>query len=132
MFLTSEAPCYSGYYNRHGEQTASGRFLILASDDANNLYGCVRFVRMRQCGHFMMGSAQIADKRVILSGSYGNDGLPLDWNRDLTDKARAKFVRLTESEAQAYWHPEHAGWNSTGSEAPDMAIIGAEILAGTR
>lgn len=93
----------------------------------DKLWGCVRFVRMTQCGQFMMGTAQVGSERITLSGPYGSDGLPKDWKR-LSPAMRARFIPLTDAEAQAYWHPETPGWNSTGSEKDAMQAAGKRIL----
>jgi hypothetical protein len=47
-----------------------------AQSNSYPLRAIVRYVRMRQLGHFMMGSARINGHSLTLSGSYGSDGLP--------------------------------------------------------
>lgn len=120
------------------EQRATrAAFLILASDMAEPLgtlpkgsapvlYACVRSVALRQLGHFMMGRANLGGSWVTVSGAYGSDGLPLDWER-LTPKQRAAFVRVPEEVAAAYWHPEHQGHNGAGSEADAMRAYGLTL-----
>jgi hypothetical protein len=79
------------------------------------LWAILRRVALRQCGHYMMGSARIGGRRMVVSGAYGSDGLP----ETLNDWSPADFARWTlcpEEIARAYWHPESSGWNSTGSE----------------
>lgn len=116
------------YYSSDGEQRfRRAPFLILAtSKPGDDLYACIRQVALRQCGHFMMGQARIADMRLILSGSYGSDGLPEDYDR-LSIRAREKFVRVPDAISELYWHPEHTGHNSAGSEARAMAAY-ARVL----
>jgi hypothetical protein len=107
MFLTSK---YSGY-NRAGEQSAGGRFLILACRTKpgefqfgtdGSLYACVRYARLRQCGHFMMGSVRVGPKRLILSGNYGNDGLP---EIDFKDSPELEpyCIPVPDDLAAAFW-----------------------------
>src|ERR1035437_6081241 len=87
MFITSK---YAGY-NRHDEQVSAGRFLILMQPkEPEGMRGVaavqyttsapiraiVRYVHMGQCGQFMMGSARVLGERIVVSGSYGGDGLP--------------------------------------------------------
>lgn len=84
------------------------------------LYACVRQVALRQLGHFMMGSARVGDSRIVVSGSYGSDGLPLDYDA-LSPSAQTRFVRVPDVIAELYWHAESPGWNSAGSEARVMA-----------
>lgn len=142
MFVTNS---YNGY-NRDGEQSAGGWYLIIASGKSGGtipnprpnstptlerLYAAVRYVRMTQCGQFMMGRARVGDTRLVLSGPYGNDGLPEDYD-NLTERARKEFVALTDEETIAFWYPEHAGHNSTGSEAPAMRLIGKRLLSERR
>jgi len=84
MFLSTTK---SGY-NRHDEQVAHGPFLIVAQhpNGEPGLRAIVRHARLRQWGHWMMGTVPIGQERVTLSGCYGSDGLPCQvsesvWNR---------------------------------------------------
>ncbi|HEX5426534.1 MAG TPA: hypothetical protein VFW94_23505 [Candidatus Acidoferrales bacterium] len=117
MFITTK---YSGY-NRHGEQSAAGRFLILMQPNFDTkltgkqpLRAVVRYVRLRQLGHFMMGSARIGKHRLSLSGSYGGDGLPVS----VPDEVYQSGVELPQELYDA-WN-NGGGWNGAGSEAPAM------------
>lgn len=116
-------------YTRDGEQFCSGRFLILMRDKNEkpamdnstippsikyNVRGIVRYVAMRQLGHFMMGSARIGNKRIVLSGAYGQDGLLCDVDTDTFNMG----TPLPEELYNAWAHG--GGWNSAGSEAPLM------------
>ena len=76
--------------------------------------GIVRYVRMRQFGHFMMGSAVIGKHRITLSGSYGSDGLP----KTVPDEVYEAGVEIPK-ELHDKWN-NGGGWNGAGSEADDM------------
>jgi len=84
---------------------------------ASNSYpmrGIVRYVRMRQLGHFMMGSAVIGKHRLTLSGSYGSDGLPATVPDDVYEAGVEVPKELHDK-----WN-YGGGHNSAGSEAEDM------------
>jgi hypothetical protein len=83
---------------------------------ANNypLRAIVRYVRMRQMGHWMMGSAKVGQHRITLSGSYGSDGLPCSVPDDVYDAG----VELPAELYQAW--ANGGGWNSAGSESDQM------------
>jgi hypothetical protein len=124
-----------GGYNRHGEQFARGSFLMIFAHnefkaaeelgipwsevnlDGRKLYACVRHVSLKQMGAWMMGTARIAGQSVTVSGSYGSDGLPMDYE-ELTPAGRQKLVEVPKDLADKYW--AGGGWNSSGSEAPAM------------
>lgn len=78
------------------------------------LRAIVRYARLRQCGHYMMGTAKIGKHRIILSGSYGGDGLP----KSVPDEVYEAGVELPRELYDA-WNTG-GGWNSAGSEAPAM------------
>lgn len=104
---------FQGWDTRNG-QRARGSFLILWGDFNNKkLYGCLRYVEMQQIGHFMMGSAKVCGKELTLSGSYGQDGLSRDPERDGIDVGQ--LVELPSNLYEAW--AKGGGWNSTGSEA---------------
>lgn len=72
-------------------------------DDPNGMIKwAIRKVALTQVGHFMMGSAQLHNHRIYVSGSLGNDGLPLDARKypGLWDK----LPTLPPELANAYWH----------------------------
>lgn len=81
------------------------------------LYACVRHVSLRQFGHFMMGTAKIKGQSVTVSGSYGGDGLPMDYEK-LTPEARTALVELPEDLANEFW--AGGGHNSAGKESAAM------------
>jgi hypothetical protein len=50
---------------------------IAATCTPENTYAVVRRVALSQCGHFMMGTANLCGRWVSVSGAYGSDGLPM-------------------------------------------------------
>lgn len=82
-----------------------------------DLFACVRKVGLKQLGHFMMGSFRIGGQSVTVSGPYGSDGLPLEYDK-LNDKARSLLVPVPEDLARQYWSGD--GHNDVGGEAPAM------------
>lgn len=134
-------------YTRDGQQRAAGRFLILFSHnqykwaDQNGgdwrnfpadmkrlLYAHVCYVKMSQLGQFMMGESRTlqvskaygdrpAPNYLILSGTYGGDGLTCDYE-DLTEESRKKLVPVPVELAEKFWRG--GGWNDAGSEGPSM------------
>lgn len=80
-----------------------------------NTYGVVRKVAMEQCGHFMMGRANLGGVWYTLSGSYGNDGLPMDVKKLPRDAV------LLPTELYDAWN-QGGGWNGAGDEARAMAV----------
>lgn len=118
MYVTN-----TGYthYRSDGEQChTQAPFLILASTDKAKdpsgheaLFACVRQVALQQCGHFMMGRARIGNQSLTISGAYGNDGLPCDYD-DLTERARSFFTPVPQLLADLYW--SDGDHNSAGAE----------------
>lgn len=84
---------------------------------SRKLYACVRFVALKQLGHWMMGTAKIGGQSVTVSGAYGNDGLPMDYEK-LSPKARKHLVELPPDLTEKFW--AGGGWNEAGAEARDM------------
>jgi hypothetical protein len=78
------------------------------------LRGIVRYVRMRQFGQFMMGSAKVGKTRLVLSGSYGSDGLP----KSVPDEVYEMGLPLPQELYEA-WN-KGGGWNSAGREGEAM------------
>lgn len=103
------------FYTKGVQHTARSAYLVLASskEKENNLeilYACVRQVAQVQVGQFMMGYANIAGTWVSLSGSCGQDGLPLDYDQ-LTEAQQLSMTRVPPYLAASYWldtppHPE--------------------------
>ena len=121
-------------YNDDGEQICHGLFLWVFGDPSGGreLRAVVRHIRMRQCGHWMMASAELAGFRMSLSGSYGSDGLPDDLG-SYFPKGQNESVQMTEAQKKAVWEqlvviPDElrdkfwagGGHNSAGSEGPSM------------
>jgi hypothetical protein len=87
------------------------------------LRAIVRYVRMKQFGHFMMGSAVVGKHRLILSGSYGSDGLPYTVKDDEVYEAGVELPQ----ELFDKWN-NGGGWNGAGSEAPAMRAWALDIF----
>lgn len=130
-------------YTRDGQQTASGLFLMLVDSQLfedihyevlfkrrcparkeppllDRVRGIVRFVRMHQCGHFMMGHAdfrlnKFTSARIPLSGTYGGDGLL----RTVPHWVWKNFGVTVPHELMQKW-AKGGGHNDAGSEAQDM------------
>jgi len=75
----------------------------------------LRKVALRQFGQWMMGRARIRSHSIIISGSYGHDGLPCA----VPIAAYNQGIEVP-AELIAKWNTG-GGWNSAGSEAPEMA-----------
>jgi hypothetical protein len=106
------------YYRGTQQVALKGPFLLLVQlkdkgTGPDNTYAIVRKVAMQQCGQFLMGRANICGKWATVSGTYGNDGLPMDVDRLPTD-AVALPVALYDAWSKG------GGWNSAGSEASAM------------
>jgi hypothetical protein len=124
-------------YTRSGEQRASGSFLMVFAR-GRELRALVRYVRMHQCGNFMMASIDVqsvsareanqagpyGDVRrvfdgryhVVLSGAYGDDGLPMSEESypGLWDHLHPVPGELVK----AFW--DGGGHNTSGSETMAM------------
>jgi hypothetical protein len=68
---------------------------------------------MQQLGHFMMGRANVNGRWLTVSGSYGNDGLPMTIDK-LPQDAKPLPRELYEA-----WN-KGEGWNGAGNEALAM------------
>ncbi len=115
MYLTANG----GYYKSTDQHARRAEFLILMQPDTLDghrapIRAIVRSVALRQCGHWMMGSARVAGERIPISGAYGADGLPCSVPMVL-------YLRGIEipPELHAAWN-SGGGWNSAGSEASAM------------
>jgi hypothetical protein len=63
----------------------------------------------------MMGFIRVHGKRIVLSGSYGGDGLTCNVPDDVYGRCGIELPReLVEA-----WNTG-GGWNSAGGEAPKM------------
>lgn len=116
MFLKSNGTYYTSDGSQHARRAS---FLILMQPDTPDghklpIRAIVRRVALRQCGHWMMGSARIAGQRIPISGAYGSDGLP----RSVPMAVYLRGIPIPP-ELHAAWNTG-GGWNSAGSEAPAM------------
>jgi hypothetical protein len=122
-------------YCRSGQQVASGQFLCVfnhielykeqSKEDRDKLYACVRFCSMRQCGQWMMGFVRIGSQKLTVSGTYGSDGLPMELGKVLPEN-RKYLVEVPKELQDKFW--AGGGWNSAGSEGPDMYEFGKTLL----
>jgi hypothetical protein len=113
MFLTGK----SGY-NTEGSQFADGDFLIICQKPGAT-------------EHFMMGTAYLGGHAVVLSGSYGNDGLPLSLEHKVLppgapERIFAALTPIPEGLQTSFW--EGGGHNSAGAEAPALRKWAEENL----
>ena len=105
------------YYTASGEQHSARQWFLLLvqpENDVNNIRAIVRKVALVQFGHWMMGYAKILNLSILVSGSYGSDGLPIT----VADKVFDIAIPLPDKLYNA-WN-SGGGWNSAGSEAPLM------------
>ena len=47
---------------------------------------------MKQLGHFMMASVKLGGFNLVLSGTYGSDGLPVNFGQHFVDHEPARFT----------------------------------------
>ena len=107
-----------GYHAGTEQRTSRARFLLLLQQEsepigAANTFAVVRRVALHQLGHFMMGHANLGGRWTSISGSYGNDGLPL------TVKSIPEDAKPLPADLYEAW-THGGGWNSAGSEAQAM------------
>lgn len=144
MFLS----CRSWYART--EQRASGPFLILFAHDGHRrtspaakhpvpeLRALVRYARMSQLGNFMMASVTVSvgttKHEIVLSGTYGADGLPKEMTevdvhaplvsgQGLPTKERwpglwERLHPVPEDLQDAFW--AGGGHNTSGTEGPAL------------
>lgn len=74
----------------------------------------VRYARLHQFGHWMMGFARVKGHRLTLSGSYGSDGLPMSVADEIYNLGTELPRELYEA-----WNTG-GGWNGSGSERDAM------------
>lgn len=129
-------------YSKDGGQRAEGSFLMIFQDPAQTglrpeLRALVRFVRMRQLGHYMMGMVRVAGQQISLSGTYGDDGLPISLDHKGMPKGAVEHIweRLVAVPAElqkVFW--EGGGHNCAGSEGSaflDWATLNLKELQKT-
>jgi len=128
-------------YNKDGEQFCKGLFLIIASepnskDRRPKLRAKVVTAHMKQLGHWMMANVTLGSFNVVLSGSYGSDGLPFDFRQHFPNKEKenkGKGEIMTDKEQNFLWNQfepmppelqeqfwEGGGHNTVGKEGPAM------------
>ena len=112
MFIQTD---YSGY-GQDDQQKIGGRFLIMMQppgmEGLKQPIKClVRYCKMSQCGHWMMGKVRIKGQSFTVSGSYGADGLTKDMPQEIYDLG----VELPQ-ELHEMWN-KGGGHNSAGNEA---------------
>lgn len=126
MFIRTK---YSGYLGT--EQVAAGDFLILCHPQGVTTHyrdtrALVRYIRLRQCGQWMMGNFRAFNRSIIVSGAYGQDGLICDVPQEVYDRAVPVPLELMEAWAHG------GGWNSAGSEAKAMREWAIKTFPATR
>lgn len=102
---------YTYYDGGAGQQHTRAPFLILV-DPPWTFYGLphpppralVRSVALSQCGQFMMGVAHAYNTRIGISGSFGNDGLPVTVPQHIYDHAEL----IPDEVLHPYWLAERA------------------------
>jgi hypothetical protein len=109
-------------------QIAWGWFLIIFSDPERRtsppeIRAAVRWAHLAQCGHFMMGSVRVGTARVVLSGTYGSDGLPTDCP---TVELWERLYKVPPFLQRVFW--AGGGHNSAGSEGPALHQWASEHL----
>lgn len=107
------------YYQGTEMHVRKARFLILMQPKdepakGNNIRAVVRIVALHQLGHWMMGRANINGEWIIISGAYGQDGLPKTVDRKIWERG----IPLPDELYQAW--SKGGGWNSAGNEAEAM------------
>jgi hypothetical protein len=130
MFIRTK---YSGYDS--GRQVAAGDFMILClpkhdgridAEEWKQTRALVRYVRMTQLGHFMMGTFRAFGHSITVSGTYGQDGLICDVPQEVYDRAVPVPTELMKAWAKG------GGWNSAGSEAPAMRAWALSTFPATK
>lgn len=122
MFLT----CDKRGYGENG-QFIHGYFLMLVQSrdlpiGKDNFRATIVYSRYSQCGQFMMGIIRKFGQKLVLSGSYGSDGLPKTVSHDFYEKCTPIPAELYEKWAKG------GGWNSAGSEWNSMREFGLELM----
>jgi hypothetical protein len=124
MFITNRVRGY----DRDGSQVASGYFLCVFCDDKHNLFACVRYTRMEQFGNFMMGQIRIGTQKQVISGTYGEDGLPMDYDKILPENMKF-LVPIPEDIKEIFWKGGLVGPALIeGPEAETMYKFGKTLL----
>jgi hypothetical protein len=119
-----------GYYDADGAQHARmARFLVLMQNRGNPkepIRAIVRSVALHQLGSWMVGTVRIGKCKYFLSGSYGNDGLPVSVLPD------AYYLGTVVPEALMSAWNTGGGWNGAGAEGPAMRAWARETFGDGR
>lgn len=115
MYITNSGHTYySGTEQRH---TRAPFLLLVQPTDINVSQlkdfpprAIIRRVALSQCGHFMMGTARAFGHSIIVSGSFGNNGLPCDVPADVYEHA----IEVPADILAAFWKIDD--WNGTGAD----------------
>lgn len=116
-------------YYRGTEQCARrGLFLLLIQPAGiegtkKPIKALVRKVALRQCGHWMMGTARVYGHSLTVSGAYGADGLVMEAPDEVYNRAPVELP----SDLAEQWN-NGGGWNSAGSEGPAIRQWARENL----
>lgn len=128
-------------YDRDGAQFAHGYFLILMYPDRPMRFehgkflgwpqhpnppvrAMVKFVRMKQLGHFIMGRIYVLGHDITLTGDYGDNGLICN----VPEEVYQTGVPLPDDLYDA-WN-KGQGWNCAGAEAGLMHAWGVTLREG--
>jgi len=93
-------------------------FLVLMigeSDDCQKLKATVCSTKLRPFGQFMMGKAVLRGRKIVLSGAYGSDGLPIT----VADQIYRACGTFVPDDLVEMWN-KGDGWNSAGREEAAM------------
>lgn len=108
------------YYVGTEQHCRKALFLLLIQPSSERwktepIKALVRKVALGQFGQWMMGKVNIYGQHLVVSGSYGNDGLPMSVPDEIYDRAAV----VLPQELLELWN-HGGGWNSAGSEAAAM------------
>lgn len=130
MFL-KDATFKSGS-DRNDQAWAKGNFLVLMHEEKIEERGLValgtpvralvRPAKLRQFGHFMMGTMRVGHYEIGLSGSYGGDGLTIN-----VPPAVYRHGLEVPADLMERWNTG-GGHNSAGSEAEPFRMWAAQHL----
>lgn len=111
MFISSQ--------KRLNNTSVSGSYLWVVTPPGGGFFesrAFVRTVKLRQLGHFMMGTIKVGHHFQTVSGAYGSDGLPDDAPQHVYDAAVPVPGELLEA-----WNNGGGGHNRAGGEAGSMS-----------
>jgi hypothetical protein len=131
MYLISGTKDYLIVFGGCGTPSLDGPHLDNYTLDGRTLprlFACVRPIRLRQLGHFMMGQVTLLGLQFSLSGALGHDGLQMDWrgfdkgadkSRALTAEEgaslKARILTPVPEEVSAVYQLDDTGHNSPGA-----------------